>query len=65
MVEPLAGRMPNVMFWCLLLFMAPQLASAAHAESEAGAEMDWFGVMLCPFFKLCAHFEHSFPGWTL
>ena len=40
MVEPATGRMPNVMFWCLLLFMAPQLASATHAESEAGAGMD-------------------------
>ena len=39
-VEPFTGRMPNVMFWCLLLFMAPQLASATHAESEAGAGMD-------------------------
>ena len=52
MVEPFTGRMPNVMFWCLLLFMAPQLSSATHAESEAGAEVDWFGVMLCTFFVL-------------
>ena len=46
------GRKTNFMLWFLLLFMAPQLASAIHAESETEAETDWFGVMLRTLFVL-------------
>lgn len=44
MIEPYHGRMPNFLFWILLLFLCPQLATAERVSEGMETGVDLFGM---------------------